>query len=160
MKLIIVAGVLAFALAGCGSKQTSSLTSIGVERQSDIEQTAHGAYVDAINSNDADKLAGMLTDDVVYQFPGAPELVGKPAVTAWIREYFDAYETRWEKTSIGFAANGDLAVERYTYKSTDTDRKTGAVTTDAGKGINVFRRGEDGKWRVSVDGWSSDQPAS
>jgi hypothetical protein len=27
------------------------------------------------------------------------------------------------------------------------------------KGINIFRRGSDGRWRVAIDGWSSDRPA-
>jgi hypothetical protein len=49
--------------------------------------------------------------------------------------------------------------ERYTCKSTDTDRKTGTITTDADKGIKIFLRGSDGKWRVAVDRWSSDKPA-
>ena len=31
---------------------------------------------------------------------------------------------------------------------------------DVGKGINVFRRGADGKWRVAIDGRSSDKPAA
>jgi len=51
---------------------------------------------------------------------------------------------------------GEWAFERYKYKSTDADKKTGAVTTDHGKGINIYRRGVDGKWRVAIDGWSSD----
>jgi len=34
------------------------------------------------------------------------------------------------------------------------------VTTDHGKGINIFRHDPDGKWRVAVDGWSSDISAS
>lgn len=123
------------------------------------ELAAHGAYVAAINSNDVDTLTSDLTDDIVYQAPGAPEVIGKVAVRNWIAGYFGAFKTRWEKTSIGFTVSGDWAFERYTYKSTDTDRKTGAVTTDFGKGINVFRRGADGKWRVAVDGWSSDKPA-
>jgi ketosteroid isomerase-like protein len=55
--------------------------------------------------------------------------------------------------------SGDWAFERYTYKSTDTDRKSGAVTTDTGKGINIFRKGSDGRWRVAIDGWSSDRQA-
>jgi ketosteroid isomerase-like protein len=101
-----------------------------------------------------------LTDDVVYQAPGAPEVIGKTAVRDWIAGYFGAYQTKWQKTSIGFTVNGDWAFERYTYKSTDTDKKTGEVITDVGKGINVYRRGTDGKWRVSIDGWSSDKPAA
>jgi ketosteroid isomerase-like protein len=54
---------------------------------------------------------------------------------------------------------GDWAFERYTYRSTDTDKKTGQVSTDIGKGVIVFRRGRDHRWRVAIDGWSSDKPA-
>lgn len=124
-----------------------------------IEEAAHGGYVAAINSNDVDTLMADLTDDVVYQLPGSPEIAGKVAVRKWVSDYFGAYRTKWEKTSIGFTVSGDWAFERYTYRSTDTDRTTGAVTTDVGKGINIFRRGSDGKWRVAVDGWSSDKAA-
>jgi hypothetical protein len=64
-----------------------------------------------------------------------------------------------EKTSIGFTVSGDWAFERYTYKSRDTDRKTGAVSTDAGKGINIFNHDADSRRRVAVDGSSSSLPA-
>jgi ketosteroid isomerase-like protein len=123
-----------------------------------IERAAHDAYVTAINSNDVDTLLGDLTDDIVYQSPGDPEIVGKQAVRKWVATYFGSFRTHWEKTSIGFVVNGDWAFERYTYKSTDPDKKTGAVSTDVGKGINIFRRGTDGRWRVAIDGWSSDRP--
>jgi ketosteroid isomerase-like protein len=123
-----------------------------------VEAAAHGAYVAAINSNDIETLMADLTDDIVYQAPSEPEIVGKDAVRMWVAGYFDAYRTTWEKTSIGFTVIGDWAFERYEFKSTDVDKKTGAVTTDKGKGINIFRRGTDGKWRVAIDGWSSDIP--
>jgi ketosteroid isomerase-like protein len=74
------------------------------------------------------------------------------------RPSFGAYRTRWEKTSISFTVSGDWAFERYSYKSKDVDKKTAVVTADRGKGINIFRRGADGKWRVAIDGWSSDVP--
>ncbi len=134
--------------------------SIGVqanEKTDRIEKAAHEGYVTAINSNDVDVLMADLTDDIVFQAPGAPEIIGKAAVRDWVAGYFGAFKTQWEKTSIGFTVSGDWAFERYTYKSIDTDRTTGAVTTDAGKGINIFRRGADGKWRVAIDGWSSDK---
>ncbi len=123
-----------------------------------VEAAAHGAYVAAINSNNTETLMADLTDDIVYQAPGETEIAGKNAVRKWVAGYFDAYRTTWEKTSIGFAVVGDWAFERYAYKSTDVDKKTGAVTTDKRKGINIFRRGTDGKWRVAIDGWSSDIP--
>ncbi|HWA60545.1 MAG TPA: nuclear transport factor 2 family protein [Caulobacteraceae bacterium] len=124
-----------------------------------IEAAAHGGYVAAINSNDVETLMGDLTDNVVYQAPHEPEIVGKDAVRRWVAAYFGGYRARWEKTSLGVTVAGDWAFERYTYVSTDTDKKTGAVTTDKGKGINIYHHDADGKWRVAVDGWSSDLPA-
>jgi ketosteroid isomerase-like protein len=146
-KILIVASILLCTASATAADNKS------------IEQAAHGAYVTAINSNNVDTLLADLTDDIVYQSPGEPEIVGKAAVRKWLADYFGATRTHWEKTSIGFVVSGDWAFERYTYRSTDTDRKTGAVTRDTGKGINIFRRGSDGRWRVAIDGWSSDRPS-
>jgi ketosteroid isomerase-like protein len=151
----VIAPAILIALAGCSGGPEAGKTDV-----KGIEASAHGGYVTAINSNDVETLMGDLTDDIVYQAPGAPEIVGKAAVKKWVADYFGADRTKWEKTSIGFTLSGDWAFERYTYKSTDTDRKTGAVTTDVGKGLNVFRRSPDGRWRVAIDGWSSDKPTS
>ena len=125
---------------------------------STIDAAAHGTYVAAINSNNIETLMADLTDDVVYQSPNEPEIVGKAAVRKWAAAYLAADKTVWKKTSIGFTVSGDWAFERYTYKSMDTDRKTGAVATDIGKGINIFHHDADGKWRVARDGWSSSLP--
>lgn len=150
-RIILPIAALALAVTSCTKPEPQVDTKA-------IEAAAHGGYVAAINSNDTETLVAGLTDDVVYQAPGAPEVIGKEAVRAWVGGYFDAYQTKWEKTSLSFTVSGDWAFERYTYKAADTDRKTGAVTTDIGKGVNVFRRGSDGKWRVAIDSWSSDKP--
>lgn len=119
----------------------------------------HKRYVEAINTNDVDEVLALATDDVVFQHPGSPEVVGKDALREWIQGYLDAFSTSWVKTSIGLTVSGDLAAERYSYRGTDTDKANGAVSVDEGKGIIVFRRESDGEWRVYLDGWSSD-PAS
>jgi ketosteroid isomerase-like protein len=129
------------------------------DRPKDIARFTHDAHVSAINSNDTDTLMANLTEDVVYQSPSEPEIIGKDAVRRWVASYFGTYLTHWDKTSVGVTVIGVWAFERYTYKSKDVEKKTGAVTTDTGKGINIFRRGTDGNWRVAVDGWSSDHPA-
>lgn len=149
---IMFTAALALTMAGCTKAQPDVDVKV-------IEKTAHDGYVAAINSNNTETLLADLTDNIVYQAPGAPEIVGKEAVREWIKGYFEAYQTKWAKTSLGFTVSGDWAFERYTYNATDTDKKTGAVTTDIGKGINIFHHDADGKWRVAVDGWSSDKPA-
>jgi ketosteroid isomerase-like protein len=153
---IQILATLLISLAGCSIRSAPATIVADVKT---IETAAHGGYVAAINSNDVETLMASLTDDIVYQAPGEPEVVGKAAVRKWVGAYFGAYRTKWEKTSIGFTVSGDWAFERYTYRSTDTNKKTGIMTTDVGKGINIYRRGADGKWRVAIDGWSSDKPA-
>lgn len=148
--VLVVAGLLA-GLSACAGPAPAGDTKA-------IEAAAHGGYVAAINSNNLDTWLASLTDDVVYQAPHEPEVVGKDAVRTWGAAYFAAYTTKWEKTSLSFTVSGDCAFERYRYTATNTDKKTGLVTTDTGKGINIFRREPDGKWRVAVDGWSSDLP--
>ncbi|HWF00735.1 MAG TPA: nuclear transport factor 2 family protein [Caulobacteraceae bacterium] len=155
---ICASAAAALLLLAAGSASPQSVA--GSPDVKAIEEAAHGGYVAAINSNDVETLAADLTDDVVYQAPGAPEVVGKAAVRAWIAAYVGAYRFHWDKSSSGFTVAGDWAFERYAYKSTETDRKTGVVATDVGKGVNIFHRGADGRWRVAIDGWSSDKPAS
>ena len=45
------------------------------------------------------------------------------------------------------------------YVSAINSNDVDALHTDTGEGINILRRGSDGRWRVAIDGWSSDRPA-
>lgn len=120
---------------------------------------AHAAYVEAINSNDLEATLAMMTNDVVFMPPNSPRLVGKDAVRAWAGPYLAAYEVHWEKTSLELVVNGDWAFEQYAYVEDDTHRDGGPPLEDEGKGIIIYRLGDDGVWRVARDAWNSDLPA-
>lgn len=147
--------VLIAALAACAPKAPAAPTPAEVAA---IGEAAHAAYVGAINTNNTDKLMTVLTDDVVYQAPHEPEIVGKAAVRAWVDGYFGAYKAEWKKTTLDFIVAGDWAFERYAYESTDTPKAGGAPAHDKGKGLNIYHRDADGVWRVARDAWSSDLP--
>ena len=71
----------------------------------------------------------------------------------------------WEKTSLDFVVDNNTACETYHSMSVDTPRKDGPaagtpIVTDTGTGINVYRRGADGIWRVARDAWATDKPAA
>lgn len=119
-----------------------------------IKAASHNAYVEAINTNDVDTIMARLTDDVVFQAPGAPELIGHDAVRSFIGGYVEAFQTEWDKSSIDFTVSGDWAFERYAYTHTDVHRETGETVTGTGKGIIIYERGNDDVWRVAADGWS------
>ena len=121
------------------------------------------AYLAGINSNDLEQFLATISDDVVYVAPNAAAIVGKEAVTAWVRDYMAAYHTRWEKETKEFVVRGDLAFEHYRYHSVDTPRADGPakgtpVVADSGNGFNIYRRGADGAWKLARDAWATERP--
>src|SRR3954452_10149955 len=103
---------------------------------------------------------GTVTDDIVCLPPNWPAIVGTHDVGQWLGQYFAAFDSKWVKTSVEFVVRDDLAYEWYTYHSTDTPRGgAGDVATDTGNGINIYRRGDDGTWRVWRDMWTTEAPA-
>ncbi len=118
--------------------------------------SAHDRYLSAINANDPDAFLATVTDDVVFIAPNSPAIVGKAKLEPWVRDYFDAVETSWEKTSLEFVVAGDWAFERYSYRVADLPRGGGDVSVETGNGINIYRLGADDVWRVARDAWATD----
>lgn len=115
----------------------------------------HGNYVAAINSNDIDRILALLSDDVVFQVPSEPELIGKAAIQEWASGFFAAFEAHWDKTEHALERSGDLAVSRYTYTARYRSRDDGSHIGEVGKGTCIYRRDPSGRWLLSIDSWSS-----
>ena len=115
----------------------------------------HHQYVDAINSNDTDRILPLLSDDVVFQVPGEPELVGKDAVCEWAKGFFAAFEASWDKTELALEQSGDFAISRYTYTARYRSREGGSEMGETGKGTCVYRREPSGEWLLMIDSWST-----
>jgi ketosteroid isomerase-like protein len=148
---LLVAATVAMAFTSAAFAVTS---------QEEAAHKAHDAYLAAINANDLDAFLETVTDDIVFIAPNAPVIEGKAEVGAWVGGYFEAVQTSWEKTSVEFVVTGDWAFERYTYTVVDTLRAGGETYTDTGNGINIYRLGEDGIWRVARDAWATSTPLS
>ena len=125
---------------------------------SPAEASAHEAYVTAINSNNLEKLLGVLTEDVVYLASNEAPMVGKAAVKPWLLDYLKAFKTHWDKPVKEFVVNGDWAFERYSFTSTDTPLAGGDSVKDTGWGLVIYHHDSDGKWRVARDAWGADHP--
>lgn len=118
----------------------------------------HRAYVDAINSNETDRIISLLTEDVVFQVPGEPELIGKNAVREWVAGFFAGFEAHWDKTEHSLEQSGDLAISRYTYDPRYRSREDGSELTETGKGTCIYRRRPSGDWLLMIDSWSTHEP--
>lgn len=154
LRLAATSALAAALLGGCASQRRTAPNA----GDDESAHRAHEAYVAAINSNDLDTFLDMLTDDAVFMAPNSPRRVGKQAIREWAEPYLDAYHIHWDKTSLEFIITGDYAIEQYAYAEDDTPKAGGPQLQDTGKGLNIYRRCDDGVWRVARDAWNSDLP--
>lgn len=120
----------------------------------------HQTYVAAINSNDIGCILALMSDDVVFQLPGEPELIGKAAIQSWADGFFAAFEAQWDKTEHSLEVSGDLAVSRYTYTARYRSREDGSDVGEIGKGTCIYRRDQSGQWLLMIDSWSTHEAPS
>lgn len=115
----------------------------------------HHRYVEAINSNNTDSILALLSNDIVFQVPGEPELIGKDAVRQWASGFFAGFEAQWDKTEHALEQSGDLAVSRYTYTARYRSREDGSEIGEVGKGTCIYRREASRDWLLMIDSWST-----
>jgi uncharacterized protein (TIGR02246 family) len=111
-----------------------------------------------VNSVDPEKGVEAYADDVVMLPPGEPEVNGKDAARSWVTALWEQYEVNLVYTSAEVSVSGDWASERYYGTVTLTPKAGGDSVEEQVRGIHVYRRGEDGSWRIVHDVWNYYQP--
>ena len=67
-------------------------------------------WLDAVNSNDIDRVKSILTDDAVWIPPGMPALNGKNAIVDWISPCFETYNYEFRIDELDVKGAGFWAV--------------------------------------------------
>lgn len=121
---------------------------------------AHKAYVDAINSNDTDRVMACYDKDAVVMQPDGPLVTGRRAIRKWVAGYFEAFETRWHKVSKLIWVAGDYGFDQGEDTSVDKPRDGGPVQRNNVKGILIYKRQKSGEFKVYRDIWNSNVPTA
>jgi len=116
----------------------------------------HGIRLEAAAAADLDAFLETMTEDAVLMPPDGPAIEGREAMRAFLGVMFETYVVDVKKPHSSITVVGDWAFEDYTYEMTLAPRAGGAPIVDAGKGMFVYRRGEDGRWRIARDVWNHD----
>jgi ketosteroid isomerase-like protein len=146
--------VVALAVAGCAPQGEPSQEEI----EADVAAVAavRDQEVAAINSGEAD--IPYLAADAVMMPPNEPALSGSTAIGEWIRDFLSQFTASLSYTSSDITVSGDWAIERYAGTLTLTPVGGGEPMEEALKGIHIYRRGDDGSWKMVYDVWNSDTP--
>lgn len=120
----------------------------------------NAAWDKAWNAGDAEALASLYTADAIAMGPNVPALVGKEAIRASSKKYFEQFREENRSLTEDVRICGNLAVARGT-QETRTSLKTGGDSVqDKAKWITAYQRQPDGSWKISWEIYNSDLPVT
>jgi ketosteroid isomerase-like protein len=115
----------------------------------------------AAGAKDVDKTVSYYSTDAIVMPPNAPSATTKEAIRSAGKEMrtTPGAAISWKTTKGEVAKSRDLAYVSGTYEETMTDA-SGKPAKDRGKYVEIFKKQADETWKVVVDIWNSDLPAS
>jgi uncharacterized protein (TIGR02246 family) len=124
-------------------------------REVDIQavRDVEAAYLKDLADRNAEKYFAHFADDASGLYPGTPICDGKNAIRAWVEPMFadPGFSFVIKSSRIETSKGGDVAYSTGTYVMTVTDANTKKVRTEKGKYLTIFRKQEDGSWKVAAD---------
>ena len=115
---------------------------------------------DDFHSKSVDALMSHYTSDVVAVFPGGPSITG-----ASVRKGLEdaakdpAFDVNFSSDKVEVSDSGDLAYSRGHFTEKHTDPKTRQVASNSGSYITVYKKQDDGSWKV-VEDFTAVEPAA
>ena len=120
---------------------------------------AHQRYVDAINSNNVDRIMECYDKDAEVMPPDGKLVSGLKAIREWAAEYFDSVTAHWDKKSTLIWVAGDYGFDQGIDKAVETPKDGGPVQRYTVKGILINKRpGSGGEFKVYRDIWNYNSP--
>ena len=132
------------------TQQRPPTNSAGSALDEDAIRRMYSAFVASKLAREVERELSFVTDDAVYTPPGIPDVVGKAALRAWwtSREAADSLEL-FELDPGEIAIAGDLAYSRGTSTSRFRNRRTGQISNQVVRHLDILRRQPDGHWLIS-----------
>lgn len=137
-------------LAACTQKTEPPVDSAAVL---DSIRMVEASQIAAINGADAATASAAYSADAVLVTPGSPVAASADAIRASADAMAKDANTALVITpGKGWvSASGDMAVTTSTVKYTFTDPKTGAAKTIDGANQSLWRKQDDGSWKLVAD---------
>jgi ketosteroid isomerase-like protein len=146
-----VAGLLTVCLAIC------ALPALGQTNRTAADEIkqADKEWLAAAGAKDVERSVSFWTDDAVVQPPGQPAVVGAVAIRRYVSEAFrqPGFSITWQSSEPIVSSSGDMAYTLSSNQFTFQDPQ-GKLVTLRGKGVVVWRRQSDGRWKCAVDSWN------
>ena len=142
--------ILVCAACSRETQQKPATTSTSSAKDADAIRQIYPGFVAAKLARDVERELSFVTDDAVYAPPGMPDVAGKAALRAWwtSREAADSLEA-FELDPGEIVVAGDLAYSRGTSTSRFRNRRTGQISNQVVRHLDILRRQPNGQWLIS-----------
>ncbi len=106
-----------------------------------------------------DAAVGFYTDDTIWMGPGVAPIRGRDALRAWLEpEWNDFTIVELSMPPEEIVVIDDWAYERHFEYLVEIDEVVGESTQYYLKGVRIFRREEDGSWKIARYIYNDDVP--
>jgi uncharacterized protein (TIGR02246 family) len=118
-------------------------------------------YNDALNGGKTAAVMPLYAEDGVFMPPFSQSAVGKAAVEKAYDAVFDELKFRVKFTIAELIVMAPNWAYVRTNSAGETDhRSTGKTTSEANQELFIFRKGDDGQWRIARYSFSPTNPPS
>ena len=113
-------------------------------------------WAKAVAGGDVDVILSYWSDDAVVMAPDQPAVVGKDALRQMVMGMMKipGFSLTWEPERAFISSAGDVGYLIEHNRMTFVDA-TGAVKTQYGKAVTIWRKDASGKWKCVVDAWNN-----
>ncbi len=109
------------------------------------------AWMQASQAGDADRLHGMMAEDVVFLRPGLPPMRGRAAFVAGFRNAMDHVRLELLSNIQEITLSGDLAFCWNQLNVTAIPRRGGPAMRHSGNVLSMLRKLPEGNWVIARD---------
>jgi ketosteroid isomerase-like protein len=113
-------------------------------------------YVEAFNREDIVAMSGFVAADALGMAPNRPAIRGIDAHRQLWREGFAAARSLYFVFPEELEVMGNVAIDQHRWVLDSMPKRGGRPVHDEGKGLWIWRRQDDGNWKVSRGIWNSD----
>jgi uncharacterized protein (TIGR02246 family) len=145
----VVAFSLIIAISGYVSKVAAQTSGVAMNDEAGIRGTL-AAYNTALNGGKTAMVLPLYTDDGVFMPPYSQSAIGRAAVGKAYDAVFEelTFHVRFNIAEVVVLAPTWAFVRTNSAGTTD-HHSTGKSTAEANQELFIFKKGEDGKWRIA-----------
>ena len=151
LKKLVLSTILIVAVAGCNNRK------IDQETEAEKIMELSREWASTMPLDDVEKKLSYWASDAVVLPPGQPEVRGHDAIREMLRanEQIPGFEVSWEPKEACVSASGDLAysIGHNYFSMLDS---TGKKITVFNRGVEIWKKQEDGTWKNVVDIFNAD----